>query len=298
LLPLDRLRIFEDETLSDGLRENWDYAPSRPPLWYQKVRFKAIFRKRRRPPRFEAIKPISGGGDAWTLWFIYLPDGNLGESHRFTIERLLKLDRRLLIVCATPNPYDVPAEVVCRADAVYWKALEGFDFSAYGLGLRALADSAPHANVLVINDSVYGPFGDLSVLLERAQWDLTGFTASPQFENHIQSYAFLIRDVTRRRLRELGQIFPRAFSYDDIFTVVACLETRFARLASRHMTVGAFWYGPDDGTDPSVSHALELFARGMPFLKRSLLGKHREKVDQQAVRDTLSQLGHPLPAIS
>jgi hypothetical protein len=228
------------------------------------------------------------------MLFIYLPDGQLKPAHRFTLERLRVLDRSLMIVCATPRPEDVPPEVLATADAVFWKGLDGFDFSAYAIGLNAIVDGSSRADVFVLNDSVLGPFGDLASLLDRAPWELTGFTASPQFENHIQSYAFLFRDLTRQRLRRLREIFSMAFCYDEITTVVACMETCFARVASRSMTVGAYWHGPDDGTDPTVEHGLQLLSQGYPFMKRSLLGKHHDRVDEALVTKALVDLGHPV----
>jgi hypothetical protein len=274
------------------VEENWDFRPTRAPWGYRKARWRARFRLRKRFPRFLPLKPAFPSS-RWTILFIYLPDGQLKAAHRFTMERLRALDRTLMIVCAAPRPEDVPPEILATAAAVFWKGLDGFDFSAYAIGLNAIADGSPHADVLVLNDSVLGPFGDLQSLLDRAPWDLTGFTASPQFENHIQSYAFLFRDLTPQRLQRLREIFSMTFCYDEITTVVACMETCFARVASRSMTVGAFWRGADDGTDPTVEHGLQLLSQGYPFVKRSLLGKHRDRVDEALVRKTLLDLGYP-----
>jgi hypothetical protein len=85
----------------------------------------------------------------------------------------------------------------------------------------------------------------------------------------------------------LGSIFPLAYAYDDLLSVTLCFETRLARVASQSMSVGCLWLGPDDGEDPSLSHALALLDQGFPFLKRSLLGKHRGKQDERRVRDAL-----------
>lgn len=245
-------------------------------------------------PVSRMIKPVFSS-PVWTLFFVYLPTGELNQTQRFTLCQLKKLNRSLLIVCAAPEPSQIPVELRDQADALYWKGMGGYDFSGYAIGLHAIAARSPGADVFVLNDSVFGPFGDLSPWLDRARWDLTGFTGSIQVENHIQSYAFMIRNVTKECLHHLRSIFPTSFSYNDIMPVVTCFETRLARVASKRMTVGSFWFGLD-GQDPSIIHAFTLLDQGYPFLKKALLGKHRDKHDEQKVRDALAARG--LPAAS
>ena len=241
-------------------------------------------------PPSRVLEPVTPSS-RWTLAFIYAPAGTLVEAQRFLLARLRALDRRLLVVCAAPDPACVPPELFGQADALYWKALPGFDFSGYAIGLRAIADHAPHADVLVLNDSAFGPFGDLDGLLDAAPWDLTGFIGSSQLERHFQSFAFHLRNVTPGRMEHLRSIFPRSYAYDDIMPVVFCLETRLARVASRHMTVGCLWFGPDDDLDPAIAHGLALLDQGFPFLKRGLMGKHKGRQDVRSIRHALVSRG-------
>lgn len=149
--------------------------------------------------------------------------------------------------------------------------------------------------MLIINDSVYGPFTDLNLAMNAAAWDLTGFTSSQFVENHIQSYSFILKNINTNSLHLLGTPFKRFTCFNDFWTVVLAQETRFARIASKSMTVGSFWHGNScDGTDPSLHHALELVDNGFPFIKRSLLGKHRGKQSVEAVKDFLSKHQHPV----
>lgn len=261
-----------------------------PWSWLERQRWRYRLTAREAMPPSRTLKPVFPDA-RWTLVFIYLPSGGLGEAQRFMLARLKALDRRLLVVCAAPGLGDVPAELADMADALCWKGLQGFDFSGYAIGLHAIAAGSPHADVFVLNDSTFGPFKDLTPLLEQATWDLTGFSGSYQVEAHFQSFAFLLRDVTPARMRHLRSVFPLSYSYNDIMPVVMCFETRFARVASRHMTVGCLWYGPDDGKDPSIAHALALLDLGFPFLKRGLLGKHRGRQDERSVRAALVDQG-------
>lgn len=261
-----------------------------PWSWLERQRWRYRLTAREMMPPSRMLKPVFPS-TRWTLVFIYLPSGELGEAQRFMLAQLKTLDRRLLVVCAAPGPNDVPAELLDMADALYWKGLRGFDFSGYTIGLHAIAAGSPHADVLVLNDSTLGPFDDLAALLEQSLWDLTGFLGSYQVETHFQSFAFFMRDVTPALMRHLRSIFPMSYSYNDILPVVLCFETRFARVALRHMSVGCLWFGPDDGQDPSIAHALTLLHQGFPFLKRGLFGKHRGRQDEGSLRDALASRG-------
>ncbi len=243
-------------------------------------------------PSSQVVKPVFPSA-RWILLFLYVPSGNLSGPQSFMLDQLRKIGWPILIVCAARSRDHVPHQVENYADALYWKALSGFDFSGYSIGLNAISVASPAATVLVLNDSTFGPFGNLRDLLEASPWDLVGITGSHQLEKHIQSYAFLLRGVDSRRMRQLRTIFQLSYSFDDIVPVVFCLETQLARVAARHMTVGSLWFGPDDGHDPSIDHGLALLGEGCPFLKRALLGKHRGSQDEVAVRRELIERGVP-----
>lgn len=230
----------------------------------------------RRAPNFSVLKPVSSN-PRWIIYFMYSPEGRLEPYHEFTLRRLKEHGLRLLVVVASPAPSDVPHVVLDHADAVYWKALSGYDFSAYSIALRAIADRSSGARVLVMNDSVFGPYGDLTSYIESAPWDLTGFTATDAgSQRHIQTYAFIMKDVTVARLNALRWIFPTKLAWNTAFGAISCQELWFAREAARSMSVGSFWWAAASATmhDPSLTKAVELVDAGFPFLKRSLLERH------------------------
>jgi hypothetical protein len=279
-----------------GLTTNWTFVATRASRHYRRDRIKDVRRELHRAPAFRIIKAADFSPE-WTIYFLYLADGQLTPAHRFTLGQLRTMARKLLLVCAAPTPDHLPAGLDELADALIWKGLSGYDFSAYAVGLRHIAARSAGANVLVLNDSVLGPFGDLEPLLARARWDLTGFTASSIYENHIQSYAFVMRGVTRRRLWSLWSVFLPGLAFDHFNAVVRCQETRFARVASRHMSVGALWYaGNVERPDPALFGAAHLLELGFPFIKRSAIGKYRHMLDPEIVTQLERKLlscGHP-----
>lgn len=273
------------------LQRSWTFAPSRPAFIGQLSRLKSMLTGWKRPPPYEVLRPL-GPAPRWTCYFLYLPDGRLTPAHRYTLERLRASPGRLLAICAAPSPEAVPAELAALVDALVWKGLSGYDFSAYALALRAVAAGSPGADLFIMNDSVLGPFADLKPLLAAAPWALTGFTASAMFENHLQSYAFQLRCVTDETVRALEEAMPAARACDRYRDVINLQESRFARIAARRMSVGAFWYA--ESGDPSLCAAQRLLDEGFPFLKRSLLDRHAHFQDEAALRAFLATQRHPL----
>jgi hypothetical protein len=278
----------------DTLERDWRFRPSRADP--KTLLARRHWRHWGAAPATKTIRPITPHAQ-WIAYFIYLPAGGLTAAHRFTLERLRAASNAgLVVICATPDPVDIPAELAGMAGALYWKALGGFDFSAYALAIRETARRSPGADLLVLNDSVFGPFVPVDELWSQMRWDLSGFTVSGQVQNHLQSYAFCLRNVDDRTLTALVDIFPEGRAFDDYRAVVLWQETRFATVASRAMSVGALWYGDVRRClDPTLFAALPLVEAGFPFLKRGLLGKHAGIYPEEAIRAVLAEQGHPAP---
>ncbi|MEW7850140.1 hypothetical protein AB2N08_15705 [Massilia aurea] len=247
-----------------------------------------------RRPAWKKIKAIVPK-PAWVAYFIYAPDGVLSSAHRFTLARLKDTGFPLLVVCACPDAQRLPADLPGYCDALLWKDLIGHDFSAYTLALRQICKYSPGANVIVQNDSVFGPFTDLRTISEHSRWDLTGFTASSQMTNHIQSYAFCLKHVDRVKMAHLSPIFFPVFALSDPQAVVYLQEIRMARVAARSMKVGALWFSDvKQVLDSTLVRPMELLDTGFPYLKRSLVTKHKSYMERDRVLERLERFGHPL----
>lgn len=189
----------------------------------------------------------------------------------------------------------IPVELTECCDAIYWKELTGFDFSAYSIALRAIALHSSGADVFVMNDSVLGPLFDVDPLVAGMPWRLSGFIASSAFENHIQSYAWVARTVDEEFVLGLSSVMLQTLSFNRFRDVVSCQETRFARIASRLGSVGALWFGDNAVVgDPSLMLAVPLVDEGFPFIKKSLIsGKFAHLGTGTALRERLYRHGHP-----
>lgn len=276
-----------------GLVANWEFVASKVPWWRTCEVVKRLMFDTQRTPRHEQIIGITPKPD-WAVYFVYAASGALTPAHLFTLARLKESGVPVCVVIATQERSNVPKELFNYADALYWKAMNGFDFSAYRLALSEISLKSEHANIFVMNDSVLGPFVDVRLLIENAQWDLTGFTASSELENHIQSYAFVLKDFTRQKMRALHPVLFPFVSLNNMRHVVRMQETRFARVASRYMTVGSHWYGVvEESGNPSLYRPKELINSGFPFLKRSLFGINARLHPVDELQAILASHGHP-----
>ncbi|MBC7603998.1 MAG: hypothetical protein H7255_15235 [Ramlibacter sp.] len=276
---------------SSLLRRHWTFEPSEIEGWRKREVVRTLLRRAVRRPHSVLIKAPTPSA-RWALYFIYAPDGQLSLAHRYTLARLKDEGFAILAICAGADRENLPRTVAAYADAVCWKATGGYDFSAYTLGLEILAKHSYGATVLVLNDSVLGPFRSLRDHVDRAEWDFTGFTACGLIENHVQSYAFVISELTPSKVRRMWTVLFPYFALNGRDDVIFCQETRLARVASQQMSTGALWYYPSG--DMTQIAPLELLDQNFPFVKRSLLTNRSSFMGRQSVIERLAHLGHPL----
>ena len=278
-------------TCSD-LVHGWSFRPSEP-TWKKRVRRAQTLLLRRRPrPATAVIKPVFPA-QRWSVLFLFCPDDRLSSSQLFSLQRLRDTDVPLLVIAATRAPRSMPEGVQDLADALIWKSLSGYDFSAYTIALEVLAVGSAGADVFVMNDSVFGPFHDVIAHAFSSPWEMAAWTACGKFENHVQSYAFAIKALDGSKLKQLRPVFFEHYALDDPLDVVLCQETRLARVAARAMSVGAMWAPRALDVDVTLTFPFELMRHSFPFLKKSLLGKYSRLQSRSDVLDWLSQHHHP-----
>ncbi len=273
----------------------WMALPAVPPgTKLSATRAHVAARRVRLAPRAEVLAPANGAGP-WALYFAFAPDGRALGQHRFTMTRLREQGFRILLVVACNG---LPDANFMSADAVIRKELNGFDFSGYAIGLDHLADTVGRTDVLVLNDSVFGPFADMRTFFARTPFRMTGFTASYAVEPHLQSYAFLIRDFDRAYMEGLRPVMWRRFACSHHGGVAFLQETRLGRIAARMGSVGSVWTPSDPIYDLTMSDPLGLLAAGYPFLKRSVIGKFSDGFDSDAMIAALTARDHPIERTS
>ncbi len=92
-----------------------------------------------------------------------------------TVSRLSQVDLAVLV--------DMGVEVIQRENI-------GYDFFSYQAGMKSLV-LTDYDELLLCNDSVYGPFFDLEKLfaaMNSSEFDFWGITENYEYSRHIQSY--------------------------------------------------------------------------------------------------------------
>lgn len=281
-------------TAPPGLIRHWDFTPSAPS---PKIRLSRLWRDmfHRQPgPAWKAIRSITPAPH-WAAYFVYAPDGALAPHHRYTIDKLRLQADYLAIIYASDRPMAGIDVALSQADAVYWKALSGFDFSAYAILIAEAARQSPGCDLIMMNDSVLGPFNNLIDCFRTAPWRLSGLTGYSLVENHVQSYAFCLRKVDDEVSSLVGKIASQRLSFSRFGDVVLCQETRFASTLAKQVDVGALWSSDHrrGGGDLPLVWPFGLLDEGFPFLKRSLFGKFGAFHDRAVLDEFLASQCHP-----
>lgn len=206
-----------------GMARHWDFVLT----LVQRLRIpqaaETVVRNSAPRPDWQAILPLTPV-PAWTVYFLLAPKGGFTPTHCCACW-LRDAWHRLMLLCATPLVADAPIEINAFADALYWKALPGYDFLAYSIALHEISCRSRPADVPVINNSLCGAFADVRSILERAPWELTRVTATSQVENRIRSYAFVPKDVTPARMFGLPTVMFSSRALSNPHDVIQVQET-------------------------------------------------------------------------
>jgi lipopolysaccharide biosynthesis protein len=153
-------------------------------------------------------------------------------------------------------------------DDVILRQNTGLDFGSWSEGFARYADKIT-GRLLLANDSVYGPIGNLAAAFERltAQAaDFYGFVESIEREPHLQSW-FLLFEPQVVRHPEFGAILRQPFSAMTKSNVIGKGEVNL----SRRLRHAGFKYNALYSTKRSGLAARYLPANPTQFLWRELL---------------------------
>jgi lipopolysaccharide biosynthesis protein len=208
----------------------------------------------------------------------WAPDRRLSRSVRELTRALLERDYQVVLVSTAEAPEPLewsgpqPGHVtVLRRPNI------GYDFGSWATALARYPQVASADHVLLLNDSLVGPFAPLDDLLARFEAspaDVWGITDTSQFGHHLQSYCmgFRGRCLQEAELRRFWRSIRVEPSKDD---VIWRDEIGLSRLLhqERFVVEAAIPYRlvVGDGQNPTIVGWRRLLDRGFPFVKRELL---------------------------
>jgi hypothetical protein len=247
-------------------------------------------------PTYATVYVQSSHSRKWVIYFCYFEGCELPAQCSFTIEKLKQESFSVLVVHACERERAHSDFRRLGVNWLIWKERRGYDFSGYTIGLTELVRHQNEVDVVVLNDSVLGPFCSLDSFLQRSSWDFTAAIVSRAITLHCVSFCFFLKKFDYRKLSALSTVLSHFFSFDNQGPVSMIQETRLAAQASKTMSVGTIldpMFGSDEEVYLLLGNPEGLLRIGFPFLKRSIFGKLAANFDQDHYRRVLMDAGHP-----
>lgn len=187
----------------------------------------------------------------------------------------------------------LPSEV-----AVLRRPNVGYDFGSWATALDVMPDLVSAPRLLLVNDSLAGPFASIAALLsdlETSTADVWGVTDSLQGGHHLQSYALGFTGGVMRR-PELQAFWTDIRIEPNKREIIRRYELGLGRLVRRTgmSFQAAFPHSEvlDRPSNPVVFGWRRLLDLGFPFVKREVLAKPDITPDAaDAPKEVLSRFG-------
>jgi lipopolysaccharide biosynthesis protein len=225
------------------------------------------------------------------------PDNRVSRSVFELTTGLVDYGYPVVLVSASddPKPLEWPSEKPANL-TVLRRPNVGYDFGSWAAALDWYPPILAADQVLLLNDSLAGPFqpiDDLLRLFDESAADVWGLTDSTQMgQAHLQSYClgFKGRCLQEAPLARFWRGIRVERSRDDI---IRRYELGLGRLLHReHFVVeAAFRYHrtAGDSRNPTIHGWRRLLDHGFPFVKRELLRRPEVAPDGAMVREELKR---------
>jgi hypothetical protein len=169
----------------------------------------------------------------------------------------------------------------------------GYDFGSWATALDRYPALAGADEVLLLNDSLAGPFGPIDHLLARfhdSQADVWGLTDTTQFGHHLQSYCLGFRHQTllEAPLARFWHGIRAEACRDDVIWGYEIGLSRLLRRERYSLDAGIHYNSVvRGGQNPTILGWRRLLDCGFPFVKRELLRRPEIAPDGDQVRQEL-----------
>jgi lipopolysaccharide biosynthesis protein len=175
---------------------------------------------------------------------VYVHFDRRGVVHDYVVHQLRELvdaGFRTIFVTNSPEfPIESEALVAPFCRTVMWRHNVGYDFGAYKDGLKAVGDTDNLSGVLLMNDSIYGPFWSLKdtlATIDPATTDYWGIVDSWEHNYHIQSF-FMYFLPTALRSRAFVRFWSRFPYVNNKGWVIRNGEIKLSRQLARQKLRG------------------------------------------------------------
>ncbi len=211
-------------------------------------------------------------------------DRQVSQAVLVYLQALRALPAEVIFISGSPLDSRTVQEQLSFCSQVICTQNKGLDFGSWRVALSLLPPlhQLPYQQLILANDSVYGPFFPLAPIfqaMEARRLDLWGMTRSFELSPHLQSY-FLVFEHSVLAQPALQQFWQDFKFYRSKQRIITRYERGLSELAHNQGWKTGAW--SDDGEDgqltprnPTLFAWEALIARGFPFLKTELVRKKR-----------------------
>lgn len=206
-------------------------------------------------------------------------DAALTRSFRELVSGLTRHGYAVVVVSASPagSPLRWGSDMV---DAVVLRKPNiGYDFGSWAVALDRYPCIATADQVILANDSMVGPFTDMTDLLERfnaASTDVWALTDTWQYFHHLQSYFLGFRNGVLAEA-PLARFWADIREEPTKWDVINNGELRLSRLLRREAYSWSCAVGADAvvprGENPVIKGWWRLLELEFPFVKREVIAR-------------------------
>ncbi|MDR2197907.1 MAG: rhamnan synthesis F family protein [Deltaproteobacteria bacterium] len=231
----------------------------------------------------------------------YDPDGIVDPYVGYFSKRLRKTGYS--VVLCSGNDIVMDEKLRELFDAVIYRNSLGLDFTSWKAAFNLLPSLFEAEEVLLTNDSFFGPIGSLDPLygaMNPVKCDFWGVIESPMFRPHAQSFYIVLREnaLAHRAFRDfLDSISLSANRKNSVN-----LETTFTQWLISNGLAGAVRFPLSSYVHPKYSnHTFStafLKTGHFPFVKRKMIFNNPYAALLQDLPDALSGNDYPLSLIT
>jgi lipopolysaccharide biosynthesis protein len=256
------------------------------------------------PPEvdFDVTSRLQGFNDVVVMAH-YDVGGVLSESDVYLLESFK--DQGFEVVLATTSVQGVEQhqrlwnQVSSIVECLITRPNQGFDFGSWAAAINYLDLSQKvNGRLILINNSVFGPFQPMSQILESwsPNCDVFGITSSNEFRSHVQSY-FLGFQPTVLKSESFKNYWKNDFHEENKWLTIFRFEMLWAeyfksndfQICVRHKAPRKFL------RNPLTFLWLDLLQEGMPFLKKSIFKQNYDRIDISQWRKDIESVNSDFP---
>lgn len=232
------------------------------------------------------------------------PDGIIDPYVLYYATALQHLGYRTVL--ASDRPLQLPEntpQLPSPLDAVIHRRCPGYDFTSWKAALAILPGLYAAGELLLTNDSIFAPVGDLAAVHEamaHVPCDFWGLVESQDKRPHLQSYYLVFRPDAL--LSPAFRLFWEQVGMDTAKECAIGHELNLGLWLAMHgLRPGAFSPAANQ-FDPQLNPThcgwdFLLKRCGVPIIKRDLLFRNPYKIDLKDMIDAINGFNYPLELI-